>query len=157
MHERSQRTVSSRATQPGVAFGAGRSRARRRGHPLRGTLAGGALPVLLATLLAGAGCAGNHVGPRVLAGLGAVAIAGGSGTWAAGEGLEGGSHPVAAQGLIGAGFVSVVSGLVAIVVAGGWMAASVACVADPDCPEDEQCREVPAPPGGIPFKQCVPR
>src|SRR5690349_8069813 len=93
---------------------------------------------LLIGLLLTAGCAGHHRGPRVLAALGAVAVAGGSATWAA-------------------GFVSVAAGLCAIVVAGGWMAASVACEADPDCPDEEQCREVPAPPGGIPYKQCVPR
>ena len=35
----------------------------------------------------------------------------------------------------------------------------IAFVSDvyPDCPDEEQCREVPAPPGGIPYKQCIPR
>ena len=93
----------------------------------------------------------------MLAGAGAVAIAGGSGMWAAGEGLQGGSHTSISQPLMNAGFVTLVVGLAAIVAAGGWMAASVACEADPDCPEEEQCREVPAPPGGIPYKQCIPR
>ena len=37
------------------------------------------------------------------------------------------------------------------------MAASAACENDPDCHEEEQCREVPAPAGFIPYKQCVPR
>jgi hypothetical protein len=110
--------------------------------------------VLLIGALLAAGCAGRHRGPRVLAALGAVAVAAGSGTWAAGESVAGES---ASRTLIGAGFVSVAAGLCAIVVAGGWMAASVACQADPDCPEEEQCREVPAPPGGVPYKQCVPR
>jgi hypothetical protein len=91
----------------------------------------------------------------LLAGAGAVAVAGGSGVWATGEGLAG--SPGSSQPLVTAGFVSVVVGLAAIVAAGGWMAASVACEADPDCPEEEQCREVPAPPGGIPYKQCIPR
>jgi hypothetical protein len=77
--------------------------------------------------------------------------------WATGEALQGGSHDSSARPLINAGFVTVVVGLVAVVAAGGWMAAAVACEADPDCPEEEQCREVPAPPGGIPYKQCIPR
>ena len=93
----------------------------------------------------------------MLASAGAVAIAGGTGMWATGEGLQGGSHTSVAQPMMNAGFVTLVVGLAAIVAAGGWMAASVACEADPDCPEEEQCREVPAPPGGIPYKQCIPR
>jgi hypothetical protein len=93
----------------------------------------------------------------MLASVGAVAVAGGSGMWAAGEDLQGGSHDSSSRGLVNAGFVTVLVGLAAIVAAGGWMAAAVACEADPDCPEDEQCREVPAPPGGIPYKQCIPR
>ena len=104
-----------------------------------------------------AGCAGLYKGPRLLAGAGAVAVAGGSGLWATGEGFEGGRNDSASQPLVNAGFVTVVVGLAAIVAAGGWMAASVACETDPDCPEEEQCREVPAPPGGIPYKQCIPR
>ena len=107
--------------------------------------------------LAAAGCSGLYRGPRMLASAGAVAIAGGSGMWAGGEGLQGGSQTSISQPLMNAGFVTVVIGLAAIVAAGGWMAASVACEADPDCPEEEQCREVPAPPGGIPYKQCIPR
>jgi len=107
--------------------------------------------------LVAAGCSGLYRGPRMLASAGAVAIAGGSGMWAAGEGLQGGSHTDVSQPLMNAGFVTLVVGLAAIVAAGGWMAASVACEADPDCPEEEQCREVPAPPGGIPYKQCIPR
>ena len=93
----------------------------------------------------------------MLAGVGAVAVAGGSALWASGEGVDGGRHDAASQPLVTAGFVTVLVGLAAIVAAGGWMAASVACEADPDCPEEEQCREVPAPPGGIPYKQCIPR
>lgn len=111
--------------------------------------------VAVALAFFAAGCAGLYKGPRLLAGAGAVAVAGGSGVWATGEGL--GGSPGSSQPLVTAGFVSVVVGLAAIVAAGGWMAASVACEADPDCPEEEQCREVPAPPGGIPYKQCIPR
>ena len=59
--------------------------------------------------------------------------------------------------LVGAGFACVAIGLAAVVAAGGWMATSVACQGDPDCADEEQCREIPAPPGGIPYKQCIPR
>jgi hypothetical protein len=113
--------------------------------------------VAVAIALCAAGCSGLHTGPRLLAGAGALAVAGGSGLWATGEALQDDSKPAANSAMINGGFVGVVVGLAAIVIAGGWMAASVACDADPDCPEEEQCREVPAPPGGIPYKQCIPR
>jgi hypothetical protein len=109
------------------------------------------------TLTAATGCIGRHAGPRTLAALGALAVGAGSASWATGEGLEGGRHASSSQAFVGGGFVSVAVGLAAIVAAGGWMAVSVACDADPDCPEEETCREVPAPPGGVPYKQCVPR
>ena len=53
--------------------------------------------------------------------------------------------------------MTVVVGVAAIVAAGGWMAVQVACNVDPDCDEEEQCREIPAPPGGVPYKQCMAR
>jgi hypothetical protein len=97
-----------------------------------------------------AGCAGRYGGPRSLAGLGAVLVAGGGTTWVAGEQYD-------RRGLTDAGFTLVVAGIAAVIAAGGWMAGAVACDADPDCDDADQCREVPAPPGGIPYKQCVPR
>jgi hypothetical protein len=110
-----------------------------------------------AVALLTASCSGLYAGPRTLASVGAFAVAGGSGLWTTGEALQGDSKPAATDAMINIGFTGVVVGLAAIVIAGGWMAASVACEADPDCPEAEQCREVPAPPGGIPYKQCIPR
>ena len=112
------------------------------------------LGFLLALALA-AGCAGRYKGPRTLAGLGTAAALAGSATWASGEVLQDRGH--SAGPLVGIGFTSVALGLAAIVAAGGWMALEVACNVDPDCDEEEQCREIPAPPGGIPYKQCVPR
>jgi len=146
MKERSARTLlcAGRRPQAGPPARGGPPRCRR--------FSGLALVLLL-----GAGCVGRHAGARTLASLGAVAVGAGSASWAAGEGLEGGSHPSASRALTGTGFVAVAVGLAAIVAAGGWMAAAVACEADPDCPEEETCREVPAPPGGVPYKQCVPR
>jgi hypothetical protein len=112
--------------------------------------------IVVAAALLVASCTGLHAGPRGLAGIGALAVAGGSGMWATGE-LQNSGQDTNSSGIVIAGFVTVLVGLAAIVVAGGWMAASVACESDPDCPEEEQCREVPAPPGGIPYKQCIPR
>jgi hypothetical protein len=82
--------------------------------------------------------------------LGAVLIAGGGTTWVLGEQYD-------RRTATNAGFTLVAAGLVAVVAAGGWLAGAVACQADPDCDDADQCREVPAPPGGIPYKQCVPR
>ena len=101
------------------------------------------------------GCAGRHAGPRSLAALSGLAVAAGSATWAAGEGIGTGFSP--RNSVITAGFVTVAAGLATIVVSGGWMALAVSCNADPDCDEDEQCREIPAPPGGVPYKQCMSR
>ena len=111
----------------------------------------------LALVLTASGCVGRHAGPRTLASIGAVFVGAGSATWASGEGVDRGARPSTARALTDGGFVAVAVGLAAVVAAGGWMAAAVACDADPDCPEDETCREVPAPPGGVPYKQCVPR
>jgi hypothetical protein len=63
------------------------------------------------------------------------------------------TRPTAARvGLVGA---LVGAGLTAA--AGGWLAGATGCRADPDCPEGEACREIPAPPGREPYKQCMPR
>ena len=59
-------------------------------------------------------------------------------------------HPSTSRALVDVGFAAVAVGLAAVVAAGGWMAAAVACDADPDCPEEETCREVPAPPAASP-------
>jgi hypothetical protein len=108
-------------------------------------------------LALGGGCAGRYKAPRTLAGFGTFAVAGGGAAWATGQSLENNGHGGSGTALVGAGFVSVAAGLVAIVVAGGWMAAKVACNVDPDCDENELCREIPAPPGGVPYKQCMAR
>jgi hypothetical protein len=113
--------------------------------------------LLLVFAVAASGCLGRHAGPRTLASIGAIIVGAGSATWAGGESLEGGTHNATGRALTNGGFTAVAVGLAAIVAAGGWMAASVACEADPDCAEEETCREVPAPPGGVPYKQCVPR
>jgi hypothetical protein len=113
--------------------------------------------LFLALAAAASGCVGRHAGPRTLASIGAVFVGAGSATWAAGEALDRMAHPSTSHALTDGGFVAVAVGLAAVVAAGGWMAAAVACDADPDCPEEETCREVPAPPGGVPYKQCVPR
>jgi len=113
--------------------------------------------IALLTLTVAPGCHGLHAGPRTLAALGAATVAAGSGTWAAGEVVDSSGNGATSRTLVGAGFACVALGLAAVVAAGGWMATSVACQGDPDCADEEQCREIPAPPGGIPYKQCIPR
>src|ERR1700722_13980914 len=83
------------------------------------------------------GCLGRHAGPRTLAALGTLAVGAGSVTWATGEDLQGGAHAAPSHPLVVGGCISVAVGLAAIVAAGGWMAVSVACEVDPDCPEEE--------------------
>jgi len=112
-------------------------------------------PLALLAFALASGCAGRYKAPRTLASLGTLAVLAGSVTWAAGQGFERDGH--AGSGLVTTGFVGVTVGLAALVAAGGWMAAQVSCNVDPDCDEEEQCREIPAPPGGVPYKQCMAR
>jgi hypothetical protein len=96
------------------------------------------------------GCARPYAGPKTLAAIGSVLLVGGGTTWVAGERTD--NH-----GLVAPGFVATVIGAAVVIGAGGWLAASIGCRADPDCPDGDECKEVPAPPGGIPYKQCVRR
>jgi hypothetical protein len=96
------------------------------------------------------GCARPYAGPKTMAAIGSVLLVGGGTAWAVGERAN---HPA----LVTPGFVSTVIGAASVIAAGGWLAASINCRADPDCPEGEQCKEVPAPPGGVPYRQCVKR
>jgi hypothetical protein len=93
------------------------------------------------------GCARPYGGPRTLAAIGAGLLLAGGAAWIAGERS---SH----TGLVNPGFAATVVGAGAVVGAAAWMAATVSCRVDPDCPEGEECKEVPAPPGGIPYRQC---
>lgn len=106
--------------------------------------------VVITIVLAGTGCARPYSGPKTLAAIGTGLLVGGSSTWAFGERAN---HPA----LVTPAFVTTLVGAAAVIAAGGWLAASIGCRADPDCPEYEECKEVPAPPGGIPYKQCVQR
>jgi hypothetical protein len=116
--------------------------------PIR-RLARACLPLVLAGLL-GAGCARPYAGPKTLAALGAGLLAAGGTTWVVGDR---GHH----DNLATAGMVTTALGAVAVFAAGGWLAIGVACEEDPDCPRNEECREIPAPPGGYPYRQCMPR
>jgi len=99
-----------------------------------------------------AGCAGPRFrGPARLGAVAALAIVGGSTAWVVGErSNQPGNLPAV-------GLVTAAVGMAAAVAAGCWIAARVACQSDPDCDESEECREIPAPPGGVPYKQCMPR
>ncbi len=96
------------------------------------------------------GCARPYAGPKTLAALGAGFLAAGGTTWAVGSR---GNHGNLAQ----AGMLTTAIGAAAVFAAGGWLAVSVACTEDPDCPRNEECREVPTAPGGYPYRQCMPR
>jgi hypothetical protein len=96
------------------------------------------------------GCAHPYSGPKTLAAIGAVLLVGGGTTWVVGE--RGGRDNLAT-----AGVATTALGAAAVLAAGGWLAASVACREDIDCPRNEECREIPAQPGGYPYMQCMPR
>ncbi len=104
----------------------------------------------LALALLASGCARPYAGPKTLAGIGASLLVVGGGTWAVADRAERG-------GVANVGAAVAALGAVAALAAGGWLAAGVACRADPDCPAGEQCREIPAPPGGEPYRQCMRR
>jgi hypothetical protein len=96
------------------------------------------------------GCARPYSGPKTLAAIGAGLLVGGSTTWAFGERTN---RPA----LVTPAFVTTLVGAAAVIAAGGWLAASISCRVDPDCSDYEECKEVPAVPGAIPYRQCVPR
>jgi hypothetical protein len=104
----------------------------------------------LLMLASATGCARPYRGPKTLAAIGASVLATSATLWVVGERQNRRTmQQVGATGaLVGAGLT---------LGAGGWLAAAAACNADPDCPDDEVCREIPAPPGREPYKQCMPR
>jgi hypothetical protein len=105
---------------------------------------------LLLALPGLAGCARPYAGPKTLAALGAGLLVIGGTTWVVGE--RGDQHNVALTG------VAVTAlGAAAVLAAGGWLAAGVACTEDIDCPRNEECREIPTQPGGFPYRQCMHR
>ncbi len=108
--------------------------------------------VCLVTLLIllGGGCARPYAGPKTLAALGAGLLVAGGTTWVLGDHED--HRPVAITGL-----VTTALGAAAVVAAGGWLAVGVACTEDPDCPRTEECREIPTRPGGVPYRQCMPK
>ena len=125
--------------------------------PAARTVAPDFLPRLLARLLAcllavllGTSCARPYAGPKTLAAIGSALVFAGSAAWISGERGAG-------RALTSTGAATTLVGAAAVIVAGGWLAGSIRCRADPDCPEGEACKEVPAPPGGIPYRQCVRR
>ena len=96
------------------------------------------------------GCARPYKGPKLMAGIGAGLLASSAALWAVGERTD-------RRGMVQAGAAGAAVGAAVALGAGGWLAAAAACKADPDCPDDEVCREIPAPPGREPYRQCTPR
>ena len=109
---------------------------------------------LLLTLALGAGMAGGcarpYKGPKTVAGIGASLLAGSAAIWVVGERTD-------SRTLTQVGAASAAAGAGVALGAGGWLAAAASCNSDPDCPDDEVCREIPAPPGREPYRQCTPR
>ena len=108
-----------------------------------------AITLVLVACLA-AGCARHHAGPRVLAAVGAALLVGGGTTWIVGERQN-------QNATANVGLVTTAIGVGAVIGAAGWLAASVSCEEDPDCPRGEECKDIPALPGRVPYKQCMPR
>jgi hypothetical protein len=104
-------------------------------------------PALLLAALVIAGCARPYSGPKTLAAIGAGLLIGGSALWIGGE-------RTGRQGLVTSGFATALVGAGTIAGAAAWLAASSSCQIDRDCPDGEECKGVPAPPGGIPYRQC---
>ena len=105
---------------------------------------------LLLIFAFGMGCARPYSGPKTLAAIGAGLLTVGGTAWVVSD-HEG-------KGVIfAAGMATTALGAVAVLAAGGWLAIGVACTEDPDCPRAEECREIPARPGGVPYRQCMPR
>lgn len=100
--------------------------------------------------LLGAGCARPYAGPKTLAALGVGLLAAGGTTWVIGERQH-------RDGVALTGLITTAAGAVAAAAAGGWLAIGVSCSEDPDCPRNEECREIPTRPGGVPYRQCMPR
>jgi hypothetical protein len=96
------------------------------------------------------GCARPYTGPKTLAAVGAMLLVGGGTTWVVGERQNHG-------GTANLGLVTAAVGAAAVLGGAGWLAASVSCEEDPDCPRGEECKEVPAIPGRVPYKQCMRR
>jgi hypothetical protein len=105
---------------------------------------------LLLIMSSQVGCARPYAGPKTLAAIGAGLLVVGGTTWVVGDR---GNHDTLAT----AGVATTALGAAVVLAAGGWLAASVACSDDIDCPRNEECREIPAQPGGYPYKQCMPR
>ncbi len=109
-----------------------------------------AVVLVLGTALGGAACARPFRGPKTLGAIGTALLVAGGTTWVVGERSD-------RDAMITSGVIGTAVGIVAVIAAGGFLAASAACRADPDCPEGEECREIPAPPGRILYKQCMRR
>ena len=101
--------------------------------------------------LSAAGCARPYRGPKTLGALGVGLLASSAALWVAAE--RGRDR----EQLTNVAAVGTAAGTALVVGAGAWLSASATCNVDPDCPDDEVCREIPAPPGREPYRQCSPR
>jgi hypothetical protein len=102
------------------------------------------------TVAAGTGCERPYPGPKTLASIGVGVLATSAALWVAGDRNQN-------RFMSRTGAVGVAAGTAAAITAGAWLVGEAGCRVDPDCPDDEACREIPAPPGREPFRQCSPR
>jgi hypothetical protein len=119
---------------------------------LRSRFFGKAMPIVCLFLVVATvtGCAGPNQRGKFIGGAGAVLAASGGAAWAVGERTD-------RDAMVAPGVVGVVAGIALMITAGVLFALDTACTADADCPDDQTCREVPAPAGREPYSQCVPR
>lgn len=118
-------------------------------QPRRPSLPRAFLALALAGCLAG-GCARGYTGPKTLAAIGSALLVGGGTTWVVGARRD-------QDRTANIGIITTALGAAAVIGAAGWYAASTACEEDPDCPRGEECKEIPALPGRVPYKQCMRR
>ena len=86
----------------------------------------------------------------MIGGVGALLAGVGGATWAI---ADRGGHERASD----LGMVTTALGVATLLVGGVALAAAIGCRADADCAANEECREIPAPPGGEPYAQCMVR
>jgi hypothetical protein len=106
--------------------------------------------IAIALVTATVGCAQPYRGPRTVAAIAVGVLAGSAAIWVAGERADKAT-------LANIGAAGTAAGTLAAATAGAWIAGSASCRVDPDCPEDEICREIPVPPDREPYRQCSPR
>lgn len=96
------------------------------------------------------GCASPYRTARTVGATGGVLAAVGGALWVVGDDVD--RDAVRLPGVTAA-----IVGAACIATAAALFAAQTSCQADADCPNGYVCKELPAPAGLQPYRQCVPR